>query len=237
MQQALRQEQILTVLRQHSHPTTAAFLADHLNVAIRTVYRDIASMIASGIPVLSETGIGYVLEAGYDLPPLMFNAEELEALMLGAEMVRKRGDEALGAAAERAFAKIAYALPTKLKTLAKHPSLRVIPVPFHTLDKVDLAKVRTALRDARKLAIVYRDEAGAVTQRIVWPVILGFYEQKRMLVAWCETRADFRHFRTDRIEDLDVLFDKPPIDRVTLEARWQTETFSLRDEPCPETSS
>jgi predicted DNA-binding transcriptional regulator YafY len=237
MQQTIRQNQILEVLRRHRQPTTADYLARELVVTVRTIYRDIASMMASGVPILSETGVGYLLEAGYDLPPLMFSVEELEALMLGALMVKRRGDAKLGLAADQAMAKIAFVLPSKLKDVADNLPLRVVPVPVLAPDTIDLGEVRAALRKERKVQISYCDEAGNLTQRIVWPVVLGYFEQKRMLVAWCETREGFRHFRSDRITSVTILPDDLPVKRKALEKRWQDETLPLRIALGPERSS
>jgi predicted DNA-binding transcriptional regulator YafY len=235
MQQINRQNRILNILRSHRQPTTAAFLAEALNVTVRTIYRDIASMMADDVPIHGETGVGYVLEAGYDLPPLMFNVDELEALMLGADMVQKRGDTALVQAAQRAMAKIAFVLPSKLKDQADNMALRVVPVPILAPDVIDLADIRTALRKERKMSITYRDENGRLTERIVWPVVLGYFEQKRVLVAWCETRNAFRHFRSDRIQSVTLTADDMPEKRKLLERRWRDEMTSLPKSSEPET--
>jgi predicted DNA-binding transcriptional regulator YafY len=237
MQQASRQNHILEILRRHRQPTTAAFFADALGVTIRTIYRDIASMMADNVPIISETGVGYVLEAGYDLPPLMFSVEELEALMLGADMVQKRGDDALVQAAQRAMAKIAFALPSKLKDQANNMALQVVPVPILAPDVIDLVDIRTALRKERKIRIAYRDESGTLTQRIIWPVVLGYFEQKRVLVAWCETRSAFRHFRSDRIQSVMLMPEDMPHKRKTLERSWRDDMNSLRKSSEPETSN
>jgi predicted DNA-binding transcriptional regulator YafY len=236
MRQATRQNQILDILRHHRQPTTALFLADTLGVTTRTIYRDIASMMADNVPIISETGVGYLLEAGYDLPPLMFSLEELEGLMLGADMVQKRGDAALVQAAQRAMEKIAFVLPRKLKDQADNMALRVVPVPILAPDVIDLADIRTALRKERKIKITYRDESGTLTQRIIWPVVLGYFEQKRVLVAWCETKNAFRHFRSDRIQSVTPLPDDMPNKRKTLERSWRDEMNSLRKSAEPETS-
>jgi predicted DNA-binding transcriptional regulator YafY len=235
MQQNIRQNTILDILRGHRHPTTAAFLADQLGVTVRTIYRDVAAMIASNVPIQGEAGVGYLLEAGYDLPPLMFSAEELEALMLGAEMVKRRGDNALVAAARRAMDKIAFVLPARRKDEIENMALRVVPVPMLSPDTIDLADIRTALRRERKLFIHYEDETGKATQRTIWPIVLGYFEEKRILVAWCETRKAFRHFRSDRIKSVTLSPDDMPESRKTLEQRWRNETPSLRFELKPET--
>jgi predicted DNA-binding transcriptional regulator YafY len=237
MQPTIRQNLILDVLRRHRQPTTADFLARELAVTVRTIYRDIASMMADGVPILSQTGVGYILEAGYDLPPLMFNVEELEALMLGALMVKRRGDTKLCLAADQAMAKITFVLPSKLKDVADNLPLRVVPVPVLAPDTIDLGDIRAALRKERKVKIAYCDEAGNVTERIVWSIVLGYFEQKRVLVAWCETRNAFRHFRSDRIKSVTILPEDFPVKRKTLEKRWQDETYSLRNVSGPETSS
>jgi predicted DNA-binding transcriptional regulator YafY len=237
MQQHVRQNTILDILRGHRQPTTAAYLAQKMDVTVRTIYRDVATMIASNVPIHGEPGVGYSLEAGYDLPPLMFSAEELEALMLGAEMVKRRGDFALVQAAQRAMDKIAFILPPRRKGEIDNMALRVVPVPMLSPDTVDLAEIRAALRQERKLQIDYEDETGVATQRIIWPIVLGYFEQKRILVAYCEARKAFRHFRSDRIKWVTMLPDNMPESRKALEIRWRDETPSLRFEPKPETST
>lgn len=199
--------QIIQVLRRRRKPTTAQWLAAELEISVRTVYRDMAALLASGVPVAGEAGIGYVLRAGYDLPPLMFTVEEIEAIVLGAQMVAKTGDAALARAAEDAVAKVAHVLPGDLRAALERTAL-FAPSFRKPAIAIDLALVRAAIRRERKLAIAYSDEKGARTERRIWPLALAFFSDTAVIGAWCELRADFRHFRTDRIAGLDPLEDR-----------------------------
>src|SRR5262249_3841377 len=142
----------------------------------------------------------YVLEAGFDMPPLTLTPDEIEAAVLGAQWVIARGDPALGRAAEDLIAKIATAVPEKLRPIVLDPS-----APAHTStppippDALDMPLVRAAIHAGRRVSIGYRDEKGAETQRTIWPIAIGYLDRVRLLVAWCEMRRDFRHFRTDRV--------------------------------------
>jgi predicted DNA-binding transcriptional regulator YafY len=223
MQQSIRQNFILDILRAHRHPTTARFLAQQTDVSERTIYRDIASMIANNVPISGEAGAGYLLEDGYDLPPLMFTRDELDALLLGADMVVKQSDSQLAIAAHRAISKIAFILPNALKDAAENPILRAIPSLTSYDVSIDLAPIRKAMRDERKLDVSYCDVSQKTSSRVVWPIVLGYFEGKQMLVAWCETRQAFRHFRTDRILNVEPLLDRLPTKRTALEKRWLIE--------------
>jgi predicted DNA-binding transcriptional regulator YafY len=209
------------VLRRHRHPVTAAALAAETQVSERTIYRDIASLQASGVPVRGEAGIGYVLESGFDLPPLMFTPEEIEALMLGARFVSERGDPTLRRAIDDAVAKIDAVLPENLRLALAEASL-FAPL-FGTIapDSIATDDLKRALRENRKIRIRYRDLADRETERVVWPVLIGYFQYARGLVAFCELRNDFRHFRTDRMISLEVLDAHPPRRRAILVREWE----------------
>jgi predicted DNA-binding transcriptional regulator YafY len=168
-------------------------------VALRTLYRDIAALLALGAEIEGEAGVGYVLRPGFLLPPLMFSEEEIEALALGAKWAARRTDDALSDAARNAVAKLSAFLPEDLRAKLNDEALLVGP-GWERPQHVDLKLLRRALRDERKLAISYRDEKGARTERVIWLVAIGFFESTRVLAGWCELRAAFRHFRADRIE-------------------------------------
>lgn len=199
---------------------------------MRTLYRDIATLSASGVPVRGEAGVGYVLEAGFDLPPLMLNAEECEALMLGARFVRQRGDPGLRRVIDDAIAKIEAVLPENLRLGLRESSLYA-PV-FGTMapDVIDSEQLRRAIRENRKIRLHYKDLGGQETQRIVWPVLLGYFDRTRGLVAWCEMRSDFRHFRTDRMLALEVLNERPPRRRAVLLKDWEKQMAREREAGC-----
>jgi predicted DNA-binding transcriptional regulator YafY/glutathione S-transferase len=221
---------ILQALRRRRRPVSGAELAREAGVSLRTLYRDIAALQAMGAEIEGEAGVGYVLRPGFLLPPLMFSREEIEALALGAKWVARRTDDALSDAARNAVAKLSAVLPEDLRADLNDEALLVGPGwerPHH----VDLKLLRLALRDERKLAISYRDEKGARTDRVVWPVALGFFESTRVLAGWCELRSAFRHFRADRIEAAEILHDTLPQRRRTLLKQWRqsmlTETDSM----------
>jgi predicted DNA-binding transcriptional regulator YafY len=212
---------LLQVLRRHRHPVRGAALAEELRVSLRTVYRDIQSLIATGAPIEGEAGIGYVLRAGYTLPPLMFDAEEIEALVLGSRMVAEAVDEPLARAARDALAKIAAVLPEERRDEIEGLGLLSAPRRPAAPDGVELALIRKAIRAERKVWITYGDVTGNRTQRRIWPIALTFYDRTRLLAAWCELRQDFRHFRTDRIESMAETADRFPKRRRVLMKEWR----------------
>lgn len=215
-------------LRRRRHPVTAQALAQETSVSERTIYRDIASLQASGVPIRGEAGIGYVLEPGFDLPPLMLTPEECEALMLGARFVRERGDAGLVRVIDDAIAKIEAVLPEGLRLALREASLfaPVFGAPLE--DKVPVEELRRAVRENRKVRIRYSDINQRETERTLWPILLGYFEKTRGLIAWCELRQDFRHFRTDRMLTLTVLDQQPPKRRAVLVREWEKlrETFA-----------
>jgi len=191
---------LLQALRGRRRPVTAAQLADEMEVSERTIYRDLAELISQGAPIEGAAGVGYILRPGLFLPPLMLSEDETEAVLLGLRYVDQRGDNVLIKAAAGALAKIGSVLPPEVQTALAIPF--VMPGPpgrgFPT-NKVPLAQLRAAIRSQTRLAIVYGDEKKQRSERVVWPVVLGFMDSARVLGAWCELRLDFRTFRTDRI--------------------------------------
>jgi predicted DNA-binding transcriptional regulator YafY len=211
---------IIQRLRTARGPTTAAALADALEVTVRTVYRDVATLQARRVPIEGAPGIGYLLRRGFDLPPLMFTIEEIEAIAVGARLVARTGDPGLQDAAESVLSKVTVILPDALRAqLAAAPffvSGSGAPVP----KSVDLTAVRQAIRDERKLRIAYADEKSVRTQRTIWPIAVAYYTQATLIGAWCELRQDYRHFRADRINALTVLDECYPSDNGRLMAGW-----------------
>jgi predicted DNA-binding transcriptional regulator YafY len=224
MRRASRLLAFVQLLRRHRRPVTAGMVAEELEVSERTVYRDVVSLQASGVPVRGEAGIGYVLEAGFDLPPLMFSADELEAVMLGLRFARERGDAALARAADDAVAKIEAVLPAELRTPFIEASLFAPHLSEPRPERVDVAQLRRAIRSSRKVEIVYANERGDRSTRRIWPIALGYFERACVAVAWCELRREFHHFRTDRIERLAILEARYPEPRSKLLATWQRST-------------
>jgi predicted DNA-binding transcriptional regulator YafY len=213
---------LIQLLRRYRGPVAAARLADELGVSLRTIYRDIASLQAQGADIEGEAGLGYVLRPGFTLPPLMFTEEEIEALVLGSRWVARQADEPLAAAARDALAKIADVLPDRLREGVGASTLLVGPPRPGMRGPVDLAVIRRAIRRERKVAIAYADRETRRTTRTIWPFALGFFEERRVVVAWCELRRDFRHFRTDRILALEATEERYPQRRAALLKAWRT---------------
>jgi predicted DNA-binding transcriptional regulator YafY len=223
MSRAERLFDLLDALRRHRRPVSGKVLAEGLGVSLRTLYRDVASLKAQGAPIDGEAGVGFLLRPGFLMPPLMFPAEEIEALALGARWVAQRGDRRLGGAAEAALARIAAVLTPELRQEIEAAALLVVPGTRAPAERVDPALLRRAIRAGRKLEIAYEDAAGTASRRTVWPFGLAFFDEIRMLLAWCELRRDFRHFRTDRIAEAEVLEARAPQRPPALMARWRTE--------------
>ncbi|WP_199175554.1 helix-turn-helix transcriptional regulator [Telmatospirillum siberiense] len=215
---------LLQILRRHRCPVSGADLARTAGISLRTLYRDIAALQAMGAEIEGEPGVGYILRPGFLLPPLMFSEEEIEALALGARWVGKRTDKALAEAARNAIAKISAVLPSDLRHRLQDDALLVGP-GWERTQSVDLKDLRRLLREERKLSMAYRDEKGLLSQRTVWPITLGFFESTRILVAWCELRQDFRHFRIDRIEAADLLPERYPRRRAALMKEWRQQNI------------
>jgi predicted DNA-binding transcriptional regulator YafY len=222
MRRAERLLRIIQILRRHRRPVRGQAMAEEVEVSLRTLYRDIADLITDGVPIRGEAGIGYVLGEGYDVPPLMFNADELEAIMLGLRWVERRGDRDLARAAQDTSAKIGAVLPKQLQPLLFDSGLLAPPVFFKREDAVDVAAMRQAVREQRKVALVYRDEAEVNTTRVIWPIGISYFDAQRLVIAWCELRQDFRSFRTDRMVKAEVLPDRYLERRKALLKRWQS---------------
>jgi predicted DNA-binding transcriptional regulator YafY len=221
MRRADRLFQIIQVLRRSSRPVTASMLAEELEVSKRSVYRDVADLIGQRVPIRGEAGLGYVLDRGYDMPPLMLTPDELEAAVLGAQWVAERGDAVLAAAARDLIAKITTAVPERLRPFIAEPTIGAPPRNIITHDGIDIARTRLWIRNGRKIRIRYQNQDKQESQRTIWPVIIGYAETVRLLAAWCELRQGFRHFRTDRIvaaEFLDESYGRRPSE---LRTRWK----------------
>ncbi|WP_374467993.1 helix-turn-helix transcriptional regulator [Phenylobacterium sp.] len=221
MRRADRLFQIIQVLRRHRGPVTADVIAEELETSKRTIYRDIADLIGQQVPIRGEAGVGYVLEGGYDLPPLMLTPDEVEAAVLGAQWVMRRGDPELARAAQDLIAKIAVAVPERLRPLIVEPATRAAPNWNALPDRLDMAKARRAIHSGCKIRLVYRDEQERETERTIWPIAVGYHETVRLLIAWCELRNDFRSFRTDRVAEAAFLEDRYPERPASLRARYR----------------
>ena len=196
--------EIIQVLRGAAQPVTAHELAEALEVVPRTIYRDIAALQAMRVPIEGEAGIGYVMRAGFDLPPLMFTTEEVEAIVVGLALLGRTGDLGLQSAAMRVSDKIAAVLPGGQGDGLADLPLYVSPWGAEVSTRVDLRLLRGAIREEEKLRITYEDSDGQRSRRVVKPLGLLYYIEVVVLTAWCELRRDFRHFRADRMVDCKV---------------------------------
>ena len=212
---------LLQVLRRYRRPVRGQALAEELGVSIRTLYRDIASLQAQGAMIEGEPGVGYVMKPGFMLPPMMFRSEELDALVLGMRWVTDRCDKTLSSGALSTLAKIAAILPTELRRELEESSLLVGAPLKRPAHKVSPDLLRAAVREEQKLKITYVDASGIHSQRIVWPFALVYFDQARVLMCWCELRADFRNFRSDRISNVGQLEERYPKRRSTLLREWR----------------
>ncbi len=191
MRKADRLFEIIQILRRSKKPVTADAMAAELETSKRSVYRDIAALLAQRVPIRGEVGIGYVLEHGLDMPPLMLTADEIEVAVLGAQRVINRGDPQLSKAARDLLAKIEASIPERLRPYIDDPAHRVAPAWGRPKDTIDLGVVRSAINGARKMKLNYRDVEGRATARVILPILLGYYETTRIICAWCESRKDF----------------------------------------------
>lgn len=212
---------LIQIMRRHRRPVSGKKLAEETGISIRTLYRDIATLQAQGAHIEGEPGLGYVLKPGFVLPPLMFSQDELEAIVLGSRWVTNQSDARLSSAARDALAKIAAVLPENLRNDVDASTLLVGPSNPVNTDTVDLAVVRKAIRSEYKLDIMYQDVDGVASTRIIWPFALGFFDRVRVIVAWCELRQDFRHFRADRISAAQVTESHYPRRRQVLLKEWR----------------
>jgi predicted DNA-binding transcriptional regulator YafY len=208
------------VLRRAKRPLTADDIAAALETSKRTIYRDIAALMSQRVPIRGEAGIGYVLDRGYDLPPLMLTVDEAEAVALGCQWVAEHADDTLGRAAAAALAKLLAVVPAGLQATMQTPAVGTPPRWGVDQSDVDVARLREWSRAGRKLQIAYEDESGVVTERIVHPFLVGYTARVRVVIAWCALRDDFRVFRADRLRAVTFLDERYPEDPLELRARW-----------------
>jgi predicted DNA-binding transcriptional regulator YafY len=233
MRRADRLFEIIQILRRVRRPVSAQAIADELEVSKRSVYRDIATLTAQRVPIRGEAGVGYVLEEGFDMPPLMLTAEEIDAAVLGALWVSTRAEPELARAAENLIAKIEAITPRPLRRHIAAAAMSVRPVSPASEDKVDAAMLRQAILEGRKVSLGYRDGDGKESKRVVWPVLLGYRDEGRILAAWCELRQGFRYFRTDRMTFAEALDQRYPESRGSLKDRWRKAMDAERESYFP----
>lgn len=192
--------------------TTARQLADWLAVSERTIYRDIRDLSLSGVPVEGEAGVGYRIKAGFDLQPLMFSPDEIDALVIGMRMVQAWGGPQLAASAAAALAKITLALPKDKRSFVEASALFAPAFHIDPLHGERLEAIRKAIAQQRKLQLEYADVEATVSRRVIWPLALYFFGGTWLIAAWCELRCDFRSFRLDRVQLLATAEGYPSIE-------------------------
>jgi predicted DNA-binding transcriptional regulator YafY len=207
MRRAERLFQIVQLIRGR-RLSTARFLAERLEVSERTVYRDVADLLAQGVPIEGEAGVGYRMRAGFDLPPLMFTADEARALVAAVRLAQPRLDTELAARAESALSKMMAVLPVAARAAAESLAIYAPPVGPDAATRDRLQQLRVAAEQRRVVRLRYRDLKGRTSERRVRPLGCFYWSEVWTLAAWCEARADFRNFRVDRIEQLEVLDER-----------------------------
>ncbi|MDF1719737.1 MAG: YafY family protein [Minwuia sp.] len=202
MRRSNRMFELIQMLRAAARPMTAADMAERLEVSVRTIYRDVAALQAMHTPIEGEPGIGYMMRRGYDLPPLNFDEEEVEALRVGLAMLSRTGDRALQRAADRICAKV-----DALNRPADWLQVSTWGAPLDDPQKGCVPKdmLRDAVRNERKLTLTYESLTGERTERTILPLALIYHVDCVLLAGWCELRGAFRHFRTDRIHAWQML--------------------------------
>jgi len=211
----------MQILRRYRQPVSAQTLARELAISVRSLYRDVQTLRGEGATIEGEPGVGYVLRPGFLLPPLMFTDDELEALVLGLRLTVVYADDGLARAAREAVSKLRAVLPKELRKLVEETALLAGPAPSRPNEHIDVSELRRAIRAERTARIVYANERGVRSERVIWPLGLGFFQQVRLVVAWCELRADFRSFRTDRILSWETLPGRLPRPRMALLREWR----------------
>ncbi|MDC9589944.1 YafY family protein [Xenorhabdus sp. XENO-10] len=221
MSRAQRLLSLMEILRSYHFPVQGKVLAHKLNISLRTLYRDIATLQAQGVSIEGEAGIGYVLRPGFVLPPLMLTQNEIEALALGASWVVKRADPQLKASANSAIKKIAAVIPTELKQYLETNSLLIGPAATKVQTSVDIPRIRQAISHRHKITFAYLDLKSNQSMRTIWPFALGYFENISIVIGWCELRKTFRHFRSDRMSDLKIEPQCYPRSRQSLLKEWR----------------
>ena len=212
--------EIIEILRRAKGPISGNTIGHALGVTRRTIYRDINALVGQGVPIRGEAGVGFLLEDGFHMPPLMLTADEVEAAILGAQWVQTRGEPELALAAEKLLSKIRTVATGRVETSFVEPPVSVAPVdqPDEALGAAD---IRRAIRQRVKIALTYRDNHDRLSDRIIWPILLGYRDHGRIIAAWCELRQAFRYFRTDRITKGQILDQKIPQRMDLLKTDWR----------------
>lgn len=222
MSRSIRLLNLLQIFREHRYPITAKTLAEKLGISIRSVYRDVESLRDQGIHIEGSAGLGFQLKENFLLPPISFNETEVEALYLALQWAESIPDPALQQASHSVLSKINAVLSQTKQQFLNETYLRSI----HTWMDVDssiVQQVRMAIRLQVKIEIHYHDEKQQISTRRLWPFALGYFNDKILMAAWCELREDFRNFRLDRIQNLQLSEEQYPEFKRHLYQQWCQE--------------
>ncbi|WP_193015205.1 helix-turn-helix transcriptional regulator [Proteus sp. FME41] len=214
---------LLQILKENRYPITAEVLADKLHISVRSIYRDIESLRNQGAEITGEAGVGYQLKSGLLLPPLTFDINELEALILGLRWVESNTDKELSHSAVRAINKINAIVTTQHQALLEQNTLFVPTNQIIEVNDTIAKDLRLSLREERKAKINYKDAQNQLSSRIIWPIAVGYFQYSQVIAAWCELRQNYRHFRLDRIISYEVLSDNLPYPKNYLLSRWKKQ--------------
>ncbi|QJU59323.1 YafY family transcriptional regulator [Sphingomonas sp. AP4-R1] len=220
--------ELIAILRARRRPVTALDLAGELGVSQRSIYRDIETLRGVGAAIEGEAGIGYCLRPGFFLPELAFSVDEMDALILGLGWVQQRADPALAQSSESALAKVLSARSNSIATGDDTPALAAAASASERVDPPQGAMLRDAIRRQRKVEIHYEDAQGVPSDRTVWPIVIVYFDDVRVLAAWCEQRSAFRHFRVDRLQVRSVSEQRYPGRRRSIIAHWQQQDRDWR---------
>lgn len=222
MSRAERLLNLVEEFRCHRRPVSGHDLAEILGVSIRTLYRDIGSLRALGASIEGEPGVGYIMRSGFLLPPIMFTVEEVDALVLGSLWVADKADRPMAEAARKAMARLTAVMPVELADRVEAKYLSVSPSGKDRPEEtIDMTALRRAIHMERKLRIGYRNAEGIASDRVIWPFFISYMDGGRLISAWCETREQIRHFRTDRIAEMEELPKRYPQRRHDLIKAWR----------------
>lgn len=200
--------EIIQLLRRAKEPLTAKVIGERLEASTSTIYRDIATLVARRIPIVGEAGTGYVLHRSFDFPPLALTPDEIQATVLGAQWVQNNGDPLLARAASSVLSKLSSAVPNEQRQLVDDPVVAAAPALPSDAAKHDVSRIKTWCQQGWKVSIRYVDRNDCLTQRAIWPFLIGYQDGIHVLIGWCELRDDFRLFRLERIQEL-VFLDEP----------------------------
>jgi predicted DNA-binding transcriptional regulator YafY len=213
---------LMQALRRHRRTVSGGALARELGVSLRTIRRDVATLQDMGADIAGEPGVGYILRPGSLLPPLSFTEEEIQALVMGAQWVSQQSDNRLNLAVTNALAKINAVLPPDMRSSLDDDSIYIGPITSASLP-LDLGDIRRALREQRKLRITLSIGHAPKEPQVVWPIMLGFVENKRFIAAWCEQDSQFRIISMDDVTSAELLTDRYSRSRRELVKEWRAK--------------